>query len=87
IGMYRSGETWGGAFQASEDRNAYLQTKVTDWLHYGDGGKILTFPYAVGSSQNIPARPDTTTFAEKLESGADSTAQYAIEYTVARERS
>ncbi|MBQ9393529.1 MAG: hypothetical protein IJU18_06025 [Oscillospiraceae bacterium] len=85
-GMYRSGPVWGGSFQASEDRNAYLQATVKEWMHYGTGGKILTFPYEVGSYENVPARPDTVTFEEKLASGSDDTAQYAMPYTVARER-
>ena len=35
-------------------QNEYLKTKVDEWLPWGDGTKVLTFPYRVGESQTLP---------------------------------
>jgi hypothetical protein len=66
LGHYKDGVTWGGDFQISVDRNEYLHGYVKESLSYGDGGKVLTFPYAVGTAKNLPLRPDRKTF-EQLE--------------------
>ena len=36
------------------EMNDYLKTKSEEWLVWGDGTKILTFPYAVGSYETLP---------------------------------
>jgi len=58
VGHFKDGVTWGGDFQISIDRNEYFHTLVEETLTYGDGGKVLTFPYTIGSYKNIPLRPD-----------------------------
>jgi len=53
-GMFLKGTTW----QASEDRNAYLKTRAQEYVSYGDGGKVLTFPYVVKSVKSLPYVPE-----------------------------
>ena len=37
-----------------EEQNAYLKERVQEWYLWGDGTKILTFPYEVGSYETLP---------------------------------
>ena len=34
--------------------NYYLKDRVKEWLNWGDGGKVLTFPYKVGTAVTLP---------------------------------
>ena len=34
--------------------NYYLKERVQEWLNWGDGGKVLTFPYKVGTAATLP---------------------------------
>lgn len=38
------------------ESNAYLRSKVEEFIFWGDGTKVLTFPYAVGSYETLPKR-------------------------------
>jgi len=58
IGHFKEDANWGGSFQISIDRNEYLHTLVKENLTYGDGGKVLTFPYTVGTYKTVERRPD-----------------------------
>lgn len=37
-----------------DEQNAYLREHVQEWFMWGDGTKILTFPYEVGSYETLP---------------------------------
>ena len=37
-----------------EEQNAYLKERVQEWYLWGDGTKVLTFPYEVGSYETLP---------------------------------
>lgn len=52
-GMYKTGVSWGGSWQASEDRNEYLQGKALESISYIDGTQVLTFPYKVGTAKSL----------------------------------
>lgn len=52
-GTFETGHTWAGSWQASEDRNEYLQAKALESYSYGDGTVTLSFPYAVGTAKNL----------------------------------
>jgi len=52
-GMYKTGVSWGGSWQASEDRNDYLQEKALESICYIDGTQVLTFPYKIGSVESL----------------------------------
>lgn len=53
-GVFKEGITgWAGAWQASVYRNEYLQAKVVETMSYGDGTKVLTFPYQVGEAKSL----------------------------------
>ena len=64
LGHFKDGVSWGGDFQISVDRNEYLHEYAKEALTYGDGGKVLTFPYVVGTSKNLPLRPDRKPFEQ-----------------------
>ena len=36
------------------EQNAYLKERVQEWIMWGDGTKVLTFPYEVGSYECLP---------------------------------
>lgn len=36
--------------------DSVLRAKAQEWMYFGDGGNVLTFPYEVGSSQKLPKR-------------------------------
>ena len=55
-GVYKEGLDWPGAWQASVYRNEYLQNKAQESMSYGDGTKILTFPYQTGTAISLPTR-------------------------------
>lgn len=52
-GVYKEGQDWPGSWQASVYRNEYFHTKVKECLSFGDGTKILTFPYQVGTAESL----------------------------------
>lgn len=52
-GMYKTGVSWSASWQASEDRNEYLQEKALEALSYIDGTQVLSFPYKVGSAKSL----------------------------------
>ncbi len=52
-GMYKTGVSWAASWQASEDRNEYLQEKALECISYIDGTQVLTFPYKVGSAKSL----------------------------------
>ena len=37
-----------------EEQNAYLRERVQEWFMWGDGTKVLTFPYEVGTYETLP---------------------------------
>ena len=37
-----------------EEQNVYLKERVQEWYLWGDGTKVLTFPYEVGSCETLP---------------------------------
>ena len=37
-----------------EEQNAYLKERVQEWIFWGDGTKVFTFPYAVGNYETVP---------------------------------
>ncbi|MBQ7485211.1 MAG: hypothetical protein IJT78_01140 [Oscillospiraceae bacterium] len=39
-----------------KEQNDYLKSKVAEWFAWGDGTRVLTFPYRVGESVRIPPR-------------------------------
>ncbi len=41
-------------FAGRSVQNQYLQSRALEALSYGDGTKILTFPYTVGSAESLP---------------------------------
>lgn len=57
-GVFAEGQDWPGSWQASVYRNEYLHSKVEECLSYGDGTKVLTFPYEVGTAVSLPLRED-----------------------------
>ena len=66
-GTFKEGLTgWGGSWQASVDRNEYLQAKALESYSYGDGTKILRFPYDVGTAESLgQAREDRVPIIDK----------------------
>lgn len=68
LGHFKADASWGGSFQVSVDRNEYLHEYVEEALSYGDGGKVLTFPYTVGKYKNVPLRPDRVKFEDVQDS-------------------
>lgn len=57
-GMYKTGPSWGGSWQASEARNEYLHEKVLESITYLDGTVVLTFPYKIGSAKSLGSQRD-----------------------------
>lgn len=43
-------------FPPRREDNAYLKERTKEWLAWGDGTKILRFPYAVGEYECLPQR-------------------------------
>ena len=37
-----------------EEQNAYLKERVQEWIFWGDGTKVFTFPYVVGNYETLP---------------------------------
>ena len=71
-GVFKEGITgWAGAWQASVYRNEYLQEKVVETMSYGDGTKILTFPYQVGEAKSL---------GQQLEHNINTSDNHRIEY-------
>ena len=54
-GSFLEGQSWGGSWQASENRNQYLHEKVLESYSFIDGTVVLTFPYKVGTAQSLGA--------------------------------
>lgn len=52
-GSFEEGQSWGGSWQASVTRNEYLQENVLESYSYIDGTIVMTFPYKVGTAQNL----------------------------------
>lgn len=61
-GVFQEGQDWPGSWQASVYRNEYLHTTVEECLSYGDGTKVLTFPYKVGTFLSLPLRGERVEF-------------------------
>jgi len=57
-GMFKTGPSWGGSWQASESRNEYLQQNVLECISYIDGTQVLTFPYKIGSAKSLGNKRD-----------------------------
>lgn len=62
FGPFKEGQDWPGSWQASFYRNEYLHTTVEEKMSYGDGTKILTFPYEVGTAVSLEPRNDIYEF-------------------------
>ena len=57
LGVFKEGiQNWSGAGQASVPENEYVHTSVAECMSYGDGTKVLTFPYKIGEAQSFPIR-------------------------------
>jgi len=52
-GSFEEGQSWGGSWQASVERNKYLQQNVEESLSYLDGTVVMTFPYKVGEAKSL----------------------------------
>lgn len=61
-GAFKEGMDWPGAWQASVYRNEYLHNMVEESLSYGDGTKVLSFPYEVGTAISLPLRGERYEF-------------------------
>lgn len=61
-GVFAEGQDWPGSWQASVYRNEYLHSTVEECLSFGDGTKVLTFPYKVGEAVSLPLREDQFEF-------------------------
>lgn len=61
-GVFKEGQDWPGAWQASVYRNEYLHGKVEESFSYGDGTKVLNFPYQVGNVISLPRRGERYEF-------------------------
>jgi len=61
-GAFKEGQNWPGSWQASVYRNEYLHSTVEESMSYGDGTKILTFPYKVGTAISLPLRGERFEF-------------------------
>lgn len=57
-GVFEEGQSWSGSWQASVDRNAYLHEKALEMMSYGDGTKVLSFPYKIGTAQSLDVSRD-----------------------------
>ena len=53
---YRCGSYYGTGTHAHEEENAHLIAASAESLAHGDGTKVLTFPYEVGTAKSLPAR-------------------------------
>ena len=61
-GAFKEGQEWPGSWQASVYRNEYLHSTVEESMSYGDGTKVLTFPYKVGAFVSLPRREERFEF-------------------------
>ena len=52
-GSFEEGQSWGGSWQASVERNKYLHAGVEESLDYLNGTVVLTFPYKVGEAKSL----------------------------------
>ena len=52
-GSFEEGQSWGGSWQASVERNKYLQQNVEESLDYLNGTVVMTFPYKVGEAKSL----------------------------------
>lgn len=72
-GVFKEGQKWNGSWQANTAENEYLHQSVLEYMCYGDGSKVLTFPYNVGEAESLPIR------GERMEiTGNDK--EWKIEY-------
>lgn len=55
-GSFEEGQSWGGSWQASVERNKYLHKNVEESLSYLDGTVVLTFPYKVGEAKSLGSK-------------------------------
>lgn len=55
-GSFEEGQSWGGSWQASVERNKYLHEGVEESLSYLDGTVVLTFPYKVGEAKSLGSK-------------------------------
>ncbi len=62
FGVFKEGLDWLGSWQASVSRNKYLHTTAEEFMSYGDGTKILCFPYSVGEAKTLPLRGERFEF-------------------------
>lgn len=51
---YRVGSTLSSKSSARTEQNAYLQSTVKESVAWGDGTKVFTFPYEVGTVKTMP---------------------------------
>lgn len=61
-GVFKEGMDWPGAWQASVYRNEYFHNVTDEALSYGDGAKVLSFPYKVGTAISLPLRGERYEF-------------------------
>lgn len=61
-GVFKEGQDWPGSWQASVYRNQYLHNRAEESLSYGDGTKVLVFPYKVGTAISLPRREERYEF-------------------------
>ena len=61
-GVFAEGQDWPGSWQASVHRNKYLHGTVEECLSFGDGTKILEFPYEVGTAVSLPLNEEQFEF-------------------------
>ena len=45
-----------GSFIGRKSQNAHLMSVALESLSWGDGTKVLTFPYEIGTSQSLPQK-------------------------------
>ena len=52
---YWAGSIWrDGTWKEALSVNARMRDEVEEYLHYGDGGVVMTFPYSVGKAEILP---------------------------------